>query len=126
MKPNRRKYPNVAERITMFRAAWKKLAPSGSFAGMTLAEFETRVAAVQENIDRLVALDAEYAAALTGRKQAELEARGVLELVVNAVRGSLDFGPNSELYKALGYVPKGERRSGLRRGSPANGAGEAA
>ena len=35
--------------------------------------------------------------------------------MVNAVRGDIGYGEDSALYKALGYVPKSERKSGLRR-----------
>ncbi|MBA2593787.1 MAG: hypothetical protein M3495_08480 [Pseudomonadota bacterium] len=34
---------------------------------------------------------------------------------VNAVRGDVEYGEDSAFYKALGYVPKSERKSGLRR-----------
>lgn len=37
--------------------------------------------------------------------------------VVNAVRGAPGFGENSALYRAMGYVPKNERKSGLVRPS---------
>jgi len=35
--------------------------------------------------------------------------------VVNAVRADIEYGEDSALFKALGYVPKSERKSGLRR-----------
>jgi hypothetical protein len=34
---------------------------------------------------------------------------------VNSVRGTPGFGPDSPLYRALGYVRKSERKSGLTR-----------
>jgi hypothetical protein len=68
------------------------------------------------------------AAAQTERRQLDQDAREVLELVINAVRGNPNHGPNSQLYRALGYVPKSERRSGLSRGTTptAPATGEAA
>jgi len=36
-------------------------------------------------------------------------------LVVNSIRGNPEFGPNSQLYRACGYVAYGERSSGLTR-----------
>ena len=35
--------------------------------------------------------------------------------VANAVRGDVEEGEDSGFYKALGYIPKSERRSGLHR-----------
>ena len=35
--------------------------------------------------------------------------------IVNGVRSAPGFGENSALYKAMGYVPKNDRRSGLVR-----------
>ena len=113
----RRKYPNTTERIAIFRAAWNDLASTESFAGMTLAEFEARVAPVQANADRIQSLAGQMAAAQTERRQVDQDAREVLELVINAVRGNPNHGPDSQFYRALGYVPKSERRSGLSRGS---------
>jgi hypothetical protein len=124
----RRKYPNTTERIAIFRAAWNDIASAESFAGMTLAEFEARLSPVQANADRLQSLAGQMAAAQTERRQLDQDAREVLELVINAVRGNPNHGPNSQLYRALGYVPKSERRSGLSRGTTptAPATGEAA
>ena len=36
--------------------------------------------------------------------------------MVNAVKGDPDEGEDGELYEAMGYVRKSERRSGLSRG----------
>ena len=38
-------------------------------------------------------------------------------LVINALRGNPNHGPDSQLYRALGYVPKSKRSSGLSRGT---------
>ncbi len=43
-------------------------------------------------------------------------------MVVNSVKGTPGFGPDSPLYRALGYIRKSERRSGLSRpGSSTSG-----
>jgi hypothetical protein len=49
------------------------------------------------------------------RSDADLAANEVLDLVVNSVRGTPGFGQDSALYRALGYVRKSERKSGLTR-----------
>jgi hypothetical protein len=86
---------------------------------MTLAQFE---AAVQPSLDRrdeLEELEKQVEAKRAERAQADKASREVLELVVNAVRGTPAHGSDSPLYRALGYVRKSERRSGLTRRNPA-------
>ena len=38
-----------------------------------------------------------------------------MNLMVNGVKGDPDFGEDSDLYEAMGYVRKSERKSGLTR-----------
>jgi hypothetical protein len=45
------------------------------------------------------------------QKVAALQAK--IALVVNGVIGSPDYGPDSDLYGAMGYVRKSQRKSGL-------------
>lgn len=116
----RRKYPNTTERIAIFRTAWTNQAPDSTFAGMTLAEFEARVSPVQANAEWIQSLERDIAAALTGRRKVDQDARETLELVVNSVRGNPDHGPDSQFYRALGYIPKSERKSGLIRSGTAS------
>ena len=111
----KRQYPPTAERIGIFLAAWREIAPQASFAGMTLAEFETQTAPLMESIQRLQALDAQYAAELKARDEADTAARDTLRLVANAVRGTPAHGEDSRLYRAMGFVPLSERQSGLTR-----------
>ena len=56
---------------------------------------------------------------LEGRKvdrtRADDTVSEVMDLVVNSVKGTPVLGPDSPLYRAMGYVRKSERRSGLTR-----------
>jgi hypothetical protein len=123
MKTNKRRYPPTAERVRIFLAAWREIAAEASFAGMTLAEFETQTAPLTQSLQKLQALDAQYAAELKVRDEGEATAREVLRLVANAVRGNPAFGENSPLYRAMGFVPLSERQSGLTRKITATPAG---
>lgn len=53
-------------------------------------------------------------AALTAKRQerdaVDEEALAVVDLVLNSVRGHLDFGPNSGLHSSLGYVTQTVRK----------------
>jgi hypothetical protein len=106
---------STEKRIEVFRAAWKKVAPAATFAGMTLAEFELAVsppAAVRKEIKEL---ERETKAKLAERADADTAAEEVLELVINSVRGTPGFGADSQAYRAFGYVRKSERKSGMTR-----------
>lgn len=123
---SKRRYPPTAERIGVFTAAWREIAPTASFAGMTLAEFETKTAPLAESTARLLALDAQYAAELKARDEAETAAKEAMRMATHSVRGNPLFGEDSRLYRAMGFVPLSERQSGLTRkgqeAPPANGA----
>ena len=107
----------IQERIQAFHEAWTALAPDASFGGMTLAEFD---AAVQPSLDRrqeLRELERETAGKRAQVSQADEFSTGILELVINSVRGTPGYGSDCALYQALGYTRKSERRSGLTRKS---------
>ena len=107
--------PYIADRITVFRTAWKELAPQESFAGMTLAGFEAATTLPLTLRDQILALEKQVEGRKTERTKADAAARQLLDLVVNSVRGTPLHGPDSSLYRALGYVRKSERRTGLTR-----------
>jgi len=98
-----------------FVTAWGELAPDESFGGMTLTEFEVATEPAMAVRDRISVLKAQAAAALHQRKLADERLRQTLILVINAVRGAPTYGEDSPLYRALGYVPKSARGSGLTR-----------
>jgi hypothetical protein len=82
---------------------------------MTLAEFR---AAVQPSIDErsaIASLEALRSAAVARKNAADAASRAAIFAVANAVRADSAHGPDGALYRALGYVPQSERRSGLTR-----------
>ncbi len=50
------------------------------------------------------------------RDDADEASIATILLVVNAVKGDPEEGDDGELYEAMGYVRKRERKSGLSRG----------
>ncbi len=112
------KNPNrILRRVDGVMVAWRQVAPEATFGGMTLAEFESAVAPSTEIRGKVTELEAELAATLGRRAQADIVTNEKLKLVVNAVKGSPAYGENSDLYRAMGYVPAAERASGLTRKS---------
>ena len=93
-------------------SAWETLRPAKSFAGLTLAQFKT---AIKPSADARVAIDGldnQLIAAQDQRDIADVESMKKLLLVVNGVKGDPDEGEDGELYEAMGYVRKSERKSG--------------
>lgn len=97
--------------------AWEDLAPDASFAGLTLAQFKTKVKPSFDTRTEVSTLETQLKAARQSRNNADAVSNDAALNVVNGVRSAPGFGENSALYKALGYVPKNERKSGLVRPS---------
>ena len=51
------------------------------------------------------------------RDHADIVTANPTQLVVNAVKGDPDFGDDSDLHDAMGYVRRSDRASGLSRKS---------
>jgi hypothetical protein len=95
--------------------AWELHAPAASFAGMTLEEFREKIGQSQTAREKVAQAESSLRGAIAGRANADLITRDAVALVVSSIKGTPEFGPNSELYRACGYVTFGERASGLHR-----------
>jgi|688.fasta_scaffold07377_5 hypothetical protein len=105
----------ITSRRERIRTAWSELAPAETFAGLALNEFVADTVdsvTLREEID---ATRAKLAGLYLQREQADAETRNTMQLVINSVRGNPAFGEDSALYRAMGFVPKIERDSGLTR-----------
>ena len=117
---------NTEDRIQSFRTSWRGVAPDAQFAGLTFTEFEAAVAPPLTVREEIAALEKALFNKKTEKLLLDVAANELLDLVVNSVRGTPGFGPDSVLYRALGYVRKSERKSGLTRKGIKPAAGTAA
>jgi hypothetical protein len=108
-------YPQPLERRKLFLSAWRELAPDDSFGGMTVAEFEAATAEMESVRTALIEVDAKLAGLRMDRDRADKAARELFILIAHGVRGSPSHGEDCALYRSMGYIPKSERKSGLRR-----------
>src|SRR6266487_5363798 len=97
--------------------AWETHRPKKSFAGMTLAEFKDKVQPSVEIRTELDTLRNQVQETVHRRRDADLTSTDACSKLVNAVRGDFNEGDDSPFYKALGYTPRSERKSGLHRSS---------
>ena len=108
--------PNITEKfLNDIINAWTELDPTAQFAGLTLAQFEARVKPSFDTRTEVSTLETQLKAARQSRRNADVVSNDDALNIVNGVRSAPGFGENSALYKAMGYIPKNDRRSGLVR-----------
>ena len=105
----------VSIRRNQFIAAWREHAPDTTFAGSTLAQFEAET--LEPITVRLLMVDAKahVAGLIRDRERADAAMSLKLLMVSKAVQGNEAYGPDSNLYTAMGYVASSVRKSGLVR-----------
>ncbi len=105
----------LREKVSKMLSAWLEGAAEASFMGIkrdTLAALSTQAETVEEELDDL--------RAQVKMKEDELadintQMSNMTVAVGNGVRGDANFGDDSALYGAMGFVRKSERKSGLTR-----------
>ncbi len=102
-------------RREQFISAWREHAPEATFANRSLAQFEAETAEAVEVRERIKTAQTRLAGLIGERRNADLAMNDLMILIAHAVRGAPEHGENSALYRALGFIPKNERRSGLKR-----------
>jgi len=95
--------------------AWETLAPTKSFGGMTLAQFQAATQPSQAARQRLDDLEDQITQAQTDRDRADADSLRKVQQVVSGVLADATEGPDSALYEAFGYTRESERKSGLTR-----------
>jgi hypothetical protein len=71
---------------------------------------------VQPSLDareQIITLNEQLTAAQDARDDADKVTNDAVQKVVNGVKGDPDYGDDSNLYDAMGYVRKSARASGL-------------
>ncbi|MBI2929982.1 MAG: hypothetical protein HYY24_30355 [Verrucomicrobia bacterium] len=102
-------------KINKVVGAWETLRADKSFAGMTLTQFKNKVRGSLDTRTTIDTLESQLTAARSARDDADKASNDAILLAVNAVKGDDAEGEDGELYEAMGYVRKSERKSGLTR-----------
>src|SRR5213593_4802473 len=110
-------YPEKQTYNKILRAiqAWEAHRPKRTFAGMSLADFKAKVKPSLDARGNIDSLRTQLKGVIRERREADTTSVDACSKLVNAVRGDFNEGDDSPFYKALGYTPKSERRSGLHR-----------
>ena len=113
MNRNNKQIKAKADKVA---AAWNSLAKDDTLAGYTATQYGQLVAEADAKAGVLDGMDATYTAAMMARDAAHDALNEATLLVVDGVKGDVaKHGADSPLYKAMGYVPRSERVSGLTR-----------
>ena len=105
----------IEERYKRILTAWRTLAPDKTFGGMTLAQYEEQCAKSDAPRERLEELEDEMKQEQTNRSTVDSVTMKKSDGVVKSVLADPDYGDDSALYEAFGYIRKSDRKSGLTR-----------
>jgi hypothetical protein len=84
----------------------------GELRGITQAQFTAATEAAMTARDDIAYAKALLSSLVGQRVLADLELRKALRLVANGVGGNPQYGDHGSLYRAMGFVPTGERATG--------------
>lgn len=82
---------------------------------MTLPQWKAAIKPSADARATIADLEKQLAAALNVRDDADSESTKAADKVVKAVVGDADYGDDSSLYEAMGYIRASEKQSGLTR-----------
>ena len=113
----------IKKRAVKMNDAWKEGAVSVEFMGVKQADLNGKITAIETKEQTLDDLRAQIKMLEEEILDDYAELDDTLVDVGNGVRGNKDYGNDSPLYGAMGFVRKSERKSGLTRKtkSPTNG-----
>jgi hypothetical protein len=94
--------------------AWEALAPETTFHGLSLDQFRSAARPARSVRTEIEGLRRRLRLAIQRRDAADERVMQLMLGVVESVKGTPGYGPDSVLYAAMGYVRKSARR---RRGS---------
>ena len=103
------------DKMMMVLNAWKTLAPDKKFGGLSVAQFEEQVNKSLAPRVRLDQIEDEKKQQQALRESEDAATLKEVQFIVNNVLADPEFGDDSALYEAMGYVRKSERKSGLTR-----------
>lgn len=103
----------IKAKALIINDAWQEGAPSAEFMGIKQSEYQNAITEIENKENTYRDLKAQLTLLDTDieNRYGDLDDNTVG--VANGVRGSKDYGDDSALYGAMGYVRASERKSGL-------------
>ena len=108
--------PLILERGERSLSVWKHQTPEHErFAGIDYQELHAEVEAAKEARERVLAAEISLRGLRLERDQADRKLAKKLMRVAAGVRGEPAYGEDCGVYRAMGFVPLSENRSGRPR-----------
>lgn len=106
---------SIVTRIASLDIAWGDLAPEANFADMTHSEFKAATLVSLETRAQVTSFKLQLKAAVGAQRAADQLTQELCTRVVSGVKASGSYGSDSSLYRAMGFIPKSERKSRTRK-----------
>ena len=106
---------NVKEKCNVMNEAWIEGAKGVTFYGITQADFQNDITAAAADEAAIADLQSELKMKRDVRDNKYAALNEKRSKVGQGVAGSPDYGDDSPLYGAMGFVRKSEKKSGLTR-----------
>lgn len=105
----------VRERVVLMNDAWRQLAASNKFMGVSQTDFDAKITAAKQTEQEIEDFKAQIKAKEITRDAQYGELNTLSVRVREGVEGDATFGPDSPLYAAMGFIIESMRKSGLTR-----------
>ena len=99
----------VGDQIETTIGAWEEQAANATFAGKTLAQVKQAVKPSLDARAQIADLEQQTTTARVDRNNADPVSLELVQQVVSSIKGDPNYGENSALYAAIGYVRKDSR-----------------
>jgi hypothetical protein len=106
---------HILARAREFLLAWQHLATGASFYGMDPEQLQARIREAEQIREDIRSAEVRLSGLRLKRDQTERALADQLIGLACGVRAHPDYGSDSPFYRALGFVPDSENRSGRPR-----------
>ncbi len=108
------------KKLIAIKLAWELYAKDTSFYNISFEEFSSQTEPSIKCRSEIGKHRQQIETHILERIIADEKSNELIQNVVSGVKGDVNFGVNSPLYKAMGYIPKAEKSSGLTTKSQTN------
>ena len=105
----------VIEKLEDTEDSWEINALSAKFYGFSLEQYKAEVQLSREDREMVASLKQQLQAAMIKLKDRDKKNLKLERNIVKAIAGDVNYGDDSALYEAFGFVRKSQRKSGLTR-----------
>lgn len=112
----------VSQRREQFLSSWREYAPEATFANKSLEQYEAESKKPLEIRSRMITARTQLGGMKLERMKADEAHSEMLTAIANGIRADPAHGPDSPLYRSLGFIPKSERKRPVKRKAKADGA----